>query len=660
MKAAALPAAVLPAAAWLAAGWPAPVWHTAGWLAAILFLSTVATAQAPAVIHQSTTGWCSPVIANVTGNVTVNCIGVDPRALTRLNAQLAKKNQQLNASIAEANQWVERYNELDAQLKAAGSNSELSKQAQEYVHQGDFEKAREILDRLLKQDASEQSRIATDYFQRGLISQLEFKPLEALPDFERAYTLSPDNLRFARRYASDLIDVHEFARAEPVLDAAIQQAPAAVAKNRADRPHYPWLLYNRATLLTQTTRFTAAERDYLEALALFRDLAKEKPDLYQLLVSMVLIDLGSMYRTLNRLRESESVLEEALAIQRSLPQGETQQGFVSLSLENLAQIYFQNATQGNQAIQFQGEAVATFRELAKNKPAIYEPELAQALNNLANFNLGAGNPREAERAAVEATEISNRVAAFNPQAHRPKAAMAFTTLAYIYQTEHRNQDAELAFQKALTIDRQLVADSPQAFNRQLAVVLGEMAQNYQEMGRTADAIKAADESLSIFRRLAETNFDAFGQKFASSASFLGRIYLEQHNPAAAPLLSDAADAYRRLSAAKPNVFDPTLALNLQLLAVALAVQKDSPRARKAAEESLAIFNRLRSANAPFDHESLARSMIVYAGLIEHENFTRACSMVGDAGQFATEASTRQTSQAAYDTCRRNRAYHPAR
>ena len=44
----------------------------------------------PAIVQKSS-GWCSPNIANVAGNVTLNCIGVDPRALKRLNAELSRK-----------------------------------------------------------------------------------------------------------------------------------------------------------------------------------------------------------------------------------------------------------------------------------------------------------------------------------------------------------------------------------------------------------------------------------------------------------------------------------------------------------------------------------------------------------------------------------------
>lgn len=45
--------------------------------------------QSPPTIVQKTSGRCSPAIANVAGNVTVNCIGVDPRTLKRLNDRLS-------------------------------------------------------------------------------------------------------------------------------------------------------------------------------------------------------------------------------------------------------------------------------------------------------------------------------------------------------------------------------------------------------------------------------------------------------------------------------------------------------------------------------------------------------------------------------------------
>ena len=78
---------------------------------------------------QVSTGWCSPNIANVIGPVTINCIGVDPRALMRLNAQLRRSKQDIAEQIREANDWAAKYKRLETQLTNAGDESALSHQA---------------------------------------------------------------------------------------------------------------------------------------------------------------------------------------------------------------------------------------------------------------------------------------------------------------------------------------------------------------------------------------------------------------------------------------------------------------------------------------------------------------------------------------------------
>src|SRR5664279_5144429 len=105
-------------------------------------LVAMPAAQQPApMILQKSSGWCSPNIANVVGKVTVNCIGVDPRALKRLNAELDRKNLQLAEKIREADEWTTKYKELEAQLTRQGEaqlsregvENVISQQAEEYL-----------------------------------------------------------------------------------------------------------------------------------------------------------------------------------------------------------------------------------------------------------------------------------------------------------------------------------------------------------------------------------------------------------------------------------------------------------------------------------------------------------------------------------------------
>jgi hypothetical protein len=100
-----------------------------------LLLTTASMAsaqQTPSTTMQKTSGWCTPHIANVTGSVEVICVGVDPRALKRLNSELAGRKLQLTDKIRQADEWARRYHELETQLSEAGADSALFVQAKMY------------------------------------------------------------------------------------------------------------------------------------------------------------------------------------------------------------------------------------------------------------------------------------------------------------------------------------------------------------------------------------------------------------------------------------------------------------------------------------------------------------------------------------------------
>src|SRR5439155_8595968 len=164
----------------------------------ILLFVMAALHQAPVTIVQKTSGWCSPAIANVVGNVTVNCIGVDARALQRLNAELNRKNLELAEKIREADQWTTKYKELEKQLSQASDDSALSREAEEYLRAGELEKAGAALDQILSKEERRVDRAAANHYNRGLLFELQFRPLDALPHFEKAYRYRPEEVMFGR------------------------------------------------------------------------------------------------------------------------------------------------------------------------------------------------------------------------------------------------------------------------------------------------------------------------------------------------------------------------------------------------------------------------------------------------------------------------------
>ena len=280
--------------------------------------------QTPVTIVQKTSGWCSPAIANVVGNVTVNCIGVDPRALKRLNAELSRKNLQLADRIHEADEWTTRYKELEARLSEAGDDSELSHQAEEYLHEGELEKAGAILDQILGKEDKQTDRTAANHYNRGLVFELQFLPLEALPHFKKAYDLAvanenaPAEVKYGQAYSYVLQNQKDFKRAEPVLLATLDQARQLAKTNAAAyQPDGAGTLNNLAILYSDTQRLKEAEGAYQEALDIYRQLAKtnaaaHQPDVAETLNNLVILHLqaGNLSQANEESREAVSINRE--------------------------------------------------------------------------------------------------------------------------------------------------------------------------------------------------------------------------------------------------------------------------------------------------------------------------------------------------------------
>jgi len=150
----------------------------------VLSLTLLTSIGQGSLLQQTTSGWCSPNMVPM-GDVTISCIGVDPRALRVLNKRLAAMEGTLEQKLREANDWAARYHELEQRLAENQGHSELSRQAQEYVHEGKYEEAKAILDKMLTNDEQLIAQAAQNHYNRGQIFELQSQPREALPHYQQ-------------------------------------------------------------------------------------------------------------------------------------------------------------------------------------------------------------------------------------------------------------------------------------------------------------------------------------------------------------------------------------------------------------------------------------------------------------------------------------------
>jgi tetratricopeptide (TPR) repeat protein len=313
-----------------------------GGMMLILLVVVAAQQQAPVTIVQKTSGWCSPAIANVVGNVTVNCIGVDPRALKRLNERLSAMKLDRDKAVQAADEWTSRYKELGTQLSQAGDDTALSHQAEEYLHEGELEKAGAILDQVLGSEEKQIDRTAANHYNRALVFELQFQPLDSLPHLAKAYGYRPEQVKYGLGYSRVLLEQNDFSGAEPVL---------------------------------------------LATLARVRVLAKENPTAYQADVATTLNSLAVLYHDTQRMKETGAAFQEALDIRRQLAKANPAAYLpdVATTLNNLALLYRDTQRLKEAEVVFQ-EALDIYSDLAKANPTAYQPDVATTLNNLAFFH----------------------------------------------------------------------------------------------------------------------------------------------------------------------------------------------------------------------------------------------------------------------------------
>jgi tetratricopeptide (TPR) repeat protein len=134
------------------------------------------------------------------------------------------------------------------------------------------------------------------------------------------------------------------------------------------------------------------------------------------------------------------------------------------------------------------EAVAIRRSLAAARPDAFLPDLAQSLNNQANFLSELGRREEALAAAEEAVAIRRSLAAARPDAFLPDLALSLSNQAN-RQADLRREEAVTPSEEAVTIRRDLTEAHPDVF------LLGPAGSLNNLAGAVAAVLREADAAL---------------------------------------------------------------------------------------------------------------------------------------------------------------------
>ncbi|WP_177240381.1 tetratricopeptide repeat protein [Streptacidiphilus jiangxiensis] len=251
------------------------------------------------------------------------------------------------------------------------------------------------------------------------------------------------------------------------------------------------------------------------------------------------------------------------------------------------------------------DALNTWRHLARTNPAVYEPDLAAALNNLGVWLSEMGRRGEALEVAAEAVAIRRRLAdpvTGDPEVFEPDLASSLNNLGVRLSGVGRRGEALEVTTEAVAVYRRLadpVTGNPAAHEPDLAGALNNLGADLSEAGRRGEALEVTTEAVAVYRRLAdpatgnpaahEPNLAAALNNFGARLSGVGR-WAE-----ALEVTAEAVAVYRRLAdpfTGNPAAHEPDLAGSLSNLGIWLSEVGRQAEALEVTTEAVAVYRRL--------------------------------------------------------------------
>ena len=332
----------------------------------------------------------------------------------------------------------------------------------------------------------------------------------------------------------------------------------------------------------------AALASTLEAVALYRPLAEARPGTFLAGLAMSLNNLGMMQSELGQREAARASTLDAVTLYRRLAKARPTAFLSNLaaSLDNLGKMQSELG-QREVALASTMDAVTLYRRLAEGRPDAFQPGLAMSLSNLGNRQSDLGQRDAALASTLEAVALYRRFADARPDAFQPNLATSLSNLGMMQGGLGQREAALASTLEAVTIYRRLADAQPDAFQPGLAMSLNNLGKMQNALGQRETALASALEAVPLYRRLADAQPDAFQPGLATSLNNLGNMQrsLGQREAALASGL-EAVTLRRRLVASHPEAFVPDLAGSLSNLALTLHGSGRFAEALSHAEDAL--------------------------------------------------------------------------
>ncbi|MFX1328779.1 MAG: tetratricopeptide repeat protein [Promethearchaeota archaeon] len=290
-------------------------------------------------------------------------------------------------------------------------------------------------------------------------------------------------------------------------------------------PYIATIQKSLGTLYTDSKRFEEAEKLYTNALSSYKEIEKQYYNVYSPEPDIIVdIDLEKSY--LDGLKTYSEILKKYYDIYLPPePLIKTDLGNVCIDLELLEDI--QDGTI---------DSLDNYKKLAKMCFDMYLVDIAKTQSNLGIIYTELGNFEEAERMHLEALKIKKNVAKKFPDQVLPEVVLTLLDLGDLYASFNKFEDAEPRFREALKISKQLAEQNPEVYLYNVAIIQNSLGTIYTRLKKFEQAEELYLDALKLFKKFAKEHPKTYIYNVIEVQNNLSNLYLLLKNLEKAEIL----------------------------------------------------------------------------------------------------------------------------
>ena len=243
------------------------------------------------------------------------------------------------------------------------------------------------------------------------------------------------------------------------------------------------------------------------------------------------------------------------------------------------------------------KALHAFRELSKQSPEIYKPNVVITLNNLGALLCNVGELKQARAYYEEALQICQALAGQSPELYRPNVAMTLNNLGILLEDTNELKQAQACYEEALQVWRELAKHTPEVYNSDVAVSLNNLGHLLRVTKDFQQAQACYEEALQVWRGLAKQAPEIYNPDVAGILNNLGSLLYDINAfQQAQAYCEEALQIHRELVEQNPEAYKPDIAMTLNNLGTLLFNTNELQQAQAYYEEALQICRELVEQN----------------------------------------------------------------